>query len=746
MSWDWVHGLQRKRYAAPLRGCFNIDYVRNADEWPKYLKLLQTIAVLRSGEYFGRYGKISRIQLQKRTPPGTDTPILGIYITYLRREDAERAIQAIDGSPSPSGGGEIMRASHGTAKYCISFLRNVSCTNNNCLDAHEWGEPDDCFTREELTTLCVALKLNLSSAYIPRRKHTIKDTEKRQSSTVKKPAEEGRESFITLAKASPDSDFEFIAPSLPRAASWAARTVPPSSALPTTQTIQLGPPGPRLGSSRQRQPRIVSGGKQPVNESRDKEKRRPASATPSTNAVTSPPPQHAPKPPGLSTASIVAAQEGGSTVSSPQLTSSIADSDALVSPLPPNAETPAAAAPPPPGLTAPPGLKPAPVPSAAQPEGVPSVNAAPSHPPPGLVRPPPGLNLPNDHTLSRPYQLSKQAQALIDDVRTRREAVVATPPPIFPDFDRTLSLLVNSAGFSFSFAGIAPVSPDTNIASGRATRKSTFDPFTSPLERPSTSGSSSSGPRNGEQRRTSFNPFGDNGSNTSEGTGRSRFDFARRQSSLGANRDSRGSSPFRVDSMSGSTLYNSSDMGFSGRSQSSWMNYQPTGLPRDYRHVEGTGGQFSSALTMPPSEHVYNELPPTPFDQMPISENMREIVRGFETPAGELPNRLDGQSGYLQQQRTSQQYTVNRHTTSHQQSSGQYNVLSHRNSRDELSNSMMSPSAESPAMFSPYQQYQPSPAVSSTAAHANAQGSAPTRDLASPTGELHRILTRGRVY
>lgn len=109
--------------------------------------------MLRSSEYFGRYGKISRIQLQKRTPPGTEAPIVGLYITYIRREDAEKAIQSIDGSPSPSGGGEVMRASFGTAKYCMSFLRSVNCSNLNCLDAHEWGEPDDCFTREELTTL-----------------------------------------------------------------------------------------------------------------------------------------------------------------------------------------------------------------------------------------------------------------------------------------------------------------------------------------------------------------------------------------------------------------------------------------------------------------------------------------------------------------------------------------------------------------------------------------------------------------
>jgi CCR4-NOT transcription complex subunit 4 len=118
--------------------------------------------------------------------PGAEAPVVGLYITYMRREDAERAMQAIDGAPSPSGGGEVMRASFGTAKYCVSFLRSVSCTNNNCLDAHEWGEPDDCFTREELATLYVFLFSYSHNLNGWSRKHTIKDTEKLKASSSKK--------------------------------------------------------------------------------------------------------------------------------------------------------------------------------------------------------------------------------------------------------------------------------------------------------------------------------------------------------------------------------------------------------------------------------------------------------------------------------------------------------------------------------------------------------------------------------
>ena len=81
--------------------------------------------------------------------------MVGLYITYYRREDAARVIAAVDGTTSPGGNGEVMRASHGTTKYCISFLRGVSCSNNGCMDLHEWGDDADCFTKEDLTTLCV---------------------------------------------------------------------------------------------------------------------------------------------------------------------------------------------------------------------------------------------------------------------------------------------------------------------------------------------------------------------------------------------------------------------------------------------------------------------------------------------------------------------------------------------------------------------------------------------------------------
>lgn len=117
---------------------------------------------------------------------------MGLYITYYRREDAARAIQAVDGSPSPSGGGDVMRASYGTTKYCIAFLRGVSCSNHGCMDLHDWGDQKDCFTKEDLTTLYVCCKrITFPRADFCFRKHTMKDSENRARSNQKSTDESG---------------------------------------------------------------------------------------------------------------------------------------------------------------------------------------------------------------------------------------------------------------------------------------------------------------------------------------------------------------------------------------------------------------------------------------------------------------------------------------------------------------------------------------------------------------------------
>jgi len=108
-----------------------------------------------SPDFFGQYGKISKVVINKRPPPPTATarhgaaalPSVGVYVTYVRKEDAARAIAAVDGSVM---GGRMLRASYGTTKYCSYYLRNMACQNPVCMYLHNLGDDVDSFSKEEL--------------------------------------------------------------------------------------------------------------------------------------------------------------------------------------------------------------------------------------------------------------------------------------------------------------------------------------------------------------------------------------------------------------------------------------------------------------------------------------------------------------------------------------------------------------------------------------------------------------------
>ncbi|KAG7662515.1 NOT4 [[Candida] subhashii] len=114
-------------------------------------------SVLRSDKYFGQYGKISKIVINKKTPhlqqqhhhPSSSNPGLVVYVTFARKEDALKCINELDGSLCD---GRILRAAHGTTKYCSSYLRGHPCPNPNCMFLHEPGEEADSYTRKDLST------------------------------------------------------------------------------------------------------------------------------------------------------------------------------------------------------------------------------------------------------------------------------------------------------------------------------------------------------------------------------------------------------------------------------------------------------------------------------------------------------------------------------------------------------------------------------------------------------------------
>ncbi|KAF8333953.1 uncharacterized protein EI90DRAFT_3121331 [Cantharellus anzutake] len=454
-----LENLKRSHFANVRIVQRNLVYVTGLG--PRFAKE-ELLPTLRSTEYFGKYGKINRIVLVKRTVSSSDTLIMGLYITYNRREDAARAISAVDGTPSPGGDGEVLRASYGTTKYCMSFLRSVPCMNQGCLDLHEWGDERDCFTKEDLTTL----------------KHTMKDTENRPNmpSTSRRDGDpDGQSVDPSFPPLNGAEDGYGSGPALPRSAQWGQKSGTPQSThaapnpLPTTGRLvksartRNGPPYPSRNmeplrsshsrsygldkkttyfsdsASRPSTPGIASLPPKPAGASESLEGISDGPASTSPVPMSKKPikdrstPSHSRKQKSLervSTAAEIKAVPPQTAASEQEPNSHSNASDTVTSPKPIDDR----------------GAQD--IRSESVPPLSPSSTAADSTPS-NFTPPPPGLTLP---PVQSSYQLSNQAKALMDDVINRRQlgANEAFESP-FPDFDRTLSNL-GDGSFSFNLS------------------------------------------------------------------------------------------------------------------------------------------------------------------------------------------------------------------------------------------------------------------------------------------------------
>ncbi|CCF73378.1 CCR4-NOT transcription complex subunit 4 [Babesia microti strain RI] len=105
--------------------------------------------VLKRPEYFGQYGKIQNVVVNRSQAYSThwEGPSYSVYVTYSKISEASAAIEGIDGSQVDN---RILRASFGTTKYCVYFLKNVKCTNVDCFYLHQLGDEKDTFSREAM--------------------------------------------------------------------------------------------------------------------------------------------------------------------------------------------------------------------------------------------------------------------------------------------------------------------------------------------------------------------------------------------------------------------------------------------------------------------------------------------------------------------------------------------------------------------------------------------------------------------
>ncbi|KAJ4725944.1 RNA binding (RRM/RBD/RNP motifs) family protein [Melia azedarach] len=106
--------------------------------------------LLQRREYFGQYGKVLKVSMS-RTAAGViqqfPNNTCSVYITYSKEEEAIRCIQSVHGFVLE---GKSLKACFGTTKYCHAWLRNVPCTNPDCLYLHEIGSQEDSFTKDEI--------------------------------------------------------------------------------------------------------------------------------------------------------------------------------------------------------------------------------------------------------------------------------------------------------------------------------------------------------------------------------------------------------------------------------------------------------------------------------------------------------------------------------------------------------------------------------------------------------------------
>ncbi|CEH17947.1 transcriptional repressor [Ceraceosorus bombacis] len=429
----------------------------------------ELIPTLRSNEYFGQYGRISKILISKRTTAsklvmGTSESALGVYITYHRKEDAARAIVAIDGSKGSDG--RTLRASFGTTKYCTTYLRNLPCTVPTCTYLHEPGEETDTFTKEDLSTLRHAtkdaeFKLKPSAAAIQAATQSTRRTDPFSSSGAP-----GSDSSAAAFGTTPEGS------ALPKTASWASAKAPgtpiaPTPALPVSGVIRDSelPSLAAATAAREAQRKASSHTKQSAKQQAapSLDGSAPASPAPVNAALA------APTTPA-STSKSRAAQRAATAVAANE-PSAEPEPTELAEPLEGALKDPSA------------DMAPQAEPLPAQPDDFASRRASdsssgkaaqagggtsrpPGLAPPGLIKvsatasaeAPPGLGPPrvatpatNGEVASPPYQPSLSAQALLDDMRVRRDAGPRVSP--FPSFEDTLRSFESGGDFSFNLSG-----------------------------------------------------------------------------------------------------------------------------------------------------------------------------------------------------------------------------------------------------------------------------------------------------
>ncbi|XP_010253492.1 PREDICTED: uncharacterized protein LOC104594737 isoform X2 [Nelumbo nucifera] len=183
--------------------------------------------VLQHKEYFGQYGKVLKVSIS-RTSGGaiqhSANNTCSVYITYSKEEEAIRCIQSVHGFVLE---GRSLRACFGTTKYCHAWLRNVPCSNPDCLYLHDIGTQEDSFTKDEIISAYTRVQQITGATYnLQRRSGNVLPPpadEYCNSSSGKPIVKSASNNPVSQVKGSPPNSSSGRSVALPAAASWGMR-------------------------------------------------------------------------------------------------------------------------------------------------------------------------------------------------------------------------------------------------------------------------------------------------------------------------------------------------------------------------------------------------------------------------------------------------------------------------------------------------------------------------------------------
>lgn len=115
--------------------------------------------ILRKNEFFGQFGSIKKIIINKRNEQARFTEpfkkyqgesiesTASAYVTFSNDFEARWFIQEVDESILD---GKVLRCTFGTTKYCSFYLKSIPCQNTDCMYLHETKPQEDILTKDEL--------------------------------------------------------------------------------------------------------------------------------------------------------------------------------------------------------------------------------------------------------------------------------------------------------------------------------------------------------------------------------------------------------------------------------------------------------------------------------------------------------------------------------------------------------------------------------------------------------------------